>query len=79
MNDEFDRLRDVAWASAAFIKADDDFESFMRPWHEQRDPKPTNDVYLECGRLTELRKARRRDLVQALARLADVNPDILPR
>jgi hypothetical protein len=69
MDDELERLREVAQAAAALIKADDESLAHMRGWRDRTEPPPIDDIR-EGHRLSEVYFARRADLVAALARLA---------
>ena len=74
---ELELLRDVAWAAGAFIKADDEWKA--QPWASQPDPQPTAEELRDTGRLADNLRARRANLKQALARLAEAHPELLPR
>jgi hypothetical protein len=68
MSDEFDRLRDVARAAAALIRADDESLAHMRGWRDRTEPPPIDEIR-EGHRLSEVYFARRAELVAALAQL----------
>jgi hypothetical protein len=73
MNDELERLRDVARAAAALIKADDESKATMKGWQERTKPPPIDELK-EFHRLSEVYFTRRVELVAALARLVEPNP-----
>jgi len=73
MNVELDRLREVARAAAAMIKADNESNDFAKGWHDRTEPPPV-DQLREFHRLSGIYFARRAELVAALNRLAELNP-----
>ena len=74
MNDELERLRDVARAAAAYLKADDESLASLRPFSDGPRQPPTEASVQEARRLSRAAHDRRTELVQALARLAELNP-----
>jgi hypothetical protein len=73
MNDELERLRDVARAAAALIKADDESAARIRPLRDQSEPPPAEELR-EIHRLSGIYFARRAELVTALAQLTKLDP-----
>jgi hypothetical protein len=73
MSDELERLRDVARAATAFIKADDEWSTHVHDWPDRTDAPPVEDIR-EGHRLSDVCNVRRAELVAALARLAELGP-----
>ena len=73
MNDELERLREVARAAVAMIQADDESKAAMLGWEDRTEPPPVDELK-EFHRLSGVYFARRAGLVAALARLAELGP-----
>lgn len=71
--DEHQRLRDVARAAAALVKAQDEWKAACPPTYESADD-PNGETLQRIQQRAEVYYARLAELTAALARLAEVRP-----
>jgi hypothetical protein len=76
MNDELERLRDVVRALVAESQAWTAFYSRMVS-RMGKGLTPTEESIREAHRISGIVEDRKRDLDQAMARLAEVNPELV--
>jgi hypothetical protein len=76
MNEELERLRAVARASAAFLKAEDEAAVPVQALRDEGG-EPSPEMEQEIRRLWEIASNRRDELAEALARLREVNPELV--
>lgn len=76
MNDELERLRDVVRALVAERRAFTVWSETMN-LRRSKELKPTEESIQEMRRLATIHFDRKRDLDAALARLAEVNPELV--
>jgi hypothetical protein len=78
MNDELERLRDVARAAAALLRAQVAWHAYCGPLLSRlSEAATTADFHLQVSRLKTLAANREVELVVAIARLAEVNPTLV--
>ena len=76
MNDELDRLRDVVRALVAASRSWEAFSTWMNGRMQRREVR-TEESIREAHRLSGVHRDREKDLDRALARLAEVNPELV--
>ena len=77
MNDELERLRDVARAAAAHMRAEDEHDSFLFGLRIRPEDEWAPDEVEQLHRLSLATVDRAQELIQALARLAEVSPELV--
>lgn len=78
MHDELERLRDVARAAAALLRAQVAWHAYCGPLlNRLSEAAATADFHLQVSRLKTLAVDREVELVLAIARLAEVNPALV--
>ncbi|HKB02819.1 MAG TPA: hypothetical protein VKD90_11410 [Gemmataceae bacterium] len=77
MTDELERLRDVARAAAEWLRAEGSYRNRVRAAVESPAEPRTQAFADELYRLSAVVGDQEAELVRALKRLAEVNPDLI--